>query len=298
MKESKLLYLSQQGKLKLYSDSAEEIHSVFVEVNLQEKKNLISPDIAQRIKDFGAHQVYLELPESDILLKNFKYVLGTGSSRIVLGQKTASRFLLKPMKKEQESVNILNPKKVMAMELAELHLIDDKLEKFAKRFNLTARLRPVNYFAELDRFISAKGNYAPIFDYAFPSLLLQDKWVSELLAFRDQLAKSYLKSQFLTLFQEKVEEVIHKARLLRAYTEQDFSSIEAENIALFGDFDHRLLQEAQTKILQLRYDKKEKKNLTFVEICEYCEQYLSEKGIFGVEIVKNAASFSRMSVSM
>jgi len=42
------------------------------------------------------------------------------------------------------------------MEIAQLHLIDDKVEKLSKRLNLTARLRPVNYFGELDRFISEK----------------------------------------------------------------------------------------------------------------------------------------------
>ncbi len=56
------------------------------------------------------------------------------------------------------------------MELAQLHLIDDKLEKLNKRLNLTARLRPVNYFNELDRFISEKGNYNPTFEYRFPEL--------------------------------------------------------------------------------------------------------------------------------
>jgi len=62
---------------------------------------------------------------------------------------------------------------------------------------------------------------------------LQDKWASELYTFRDQLSKSYLKSPFLQLFKEKIDELDHRTKLLRVYTNQDFSLIEKENIALF-----------------------------------------------------------------
>lgn len=52
LKESKILYLSQIGKLKLFDGEQEETHTLLVEVDLQYKKNQISPDIAQRIKKF------------------------------------------------------------------------------------------------------------------------------------------------------------------------------------------------------------------------------------------------------
>ncbi len=207
--------------------------------------------------------------------------------------------MIKPLKKEAETVNILNPKKVVAMELAQLHLIDDKLEKLNKRLNLTARLRPVNYFAELDRFISEKGNYNPVFDYKFPSLNLQNKWNDELQAFREQLEKSYLKSQLLNLFKEKAEELDHRAKLLKAYTEQDFATIEKENIALFGEFDPELLKISKEKLFSSDHNTEKKgKILTFSEVREYIEKYLTAQGIFGVELNESSSSFSRMSVSM
>jgi len=62
---------------------------------------------------------------------------------------------------------------------------------------------------------------------------LQDKWASELYAFRDQLSKSYLKSPLLQLFKEKLDELDHRTKLLKAYTNQHFPLIEKENIALF-----------------------------------------------------------------
>lgn len=203
------------------------------------------------------------------------------------------------MRKETLPISILNPKKVLAIELAELHLLDEKLEKLSKRLNLTARLRPVNYFAELDRFISEKGNYNPVFDYKFPSLTLQGKRNDELQAFREQLEKSYLKSQLLSLFKEKAEELDHRAKLLKAYTEQDFATIEKENIALFGDFDPELLKISKEKLFSSDHNtKKIGKILTFSEVREYIEKYLTTQGIFGIEINESSSSFSRMTVSM
>jgi len=49
---SKILYLSQSAKLKLYAEWQEEAHSILLEVDLDSKKNLISPDLYQRISDF------------------------------------------------------------------------------------------------------------------------------------------------------------------------------------------------------------------------------------------------------
>lgn len=234
-----------------------------------------------------------------MLIKNLKYELWTWENRVVIWQKTASKFLIKPLKKQELSVNILNPKKIIAMETAQLHLIDDKVEKLSKRLNLTARLRPVNYFGELDRFISEKWNYNPVFDYKFPSLQLQDKWASELYAFRDQLSKSYLKSPFLQLFKEKLEELDHRTKLLKAYTNQDFSFIEKENIALFWSFDPELLKISKEKLFAAWAKNKENRSpLSSQQVREYIEKYLTERGIFWVEIVESSTTFSRMSISI
>lgn len=52
LKNTKLLYLSQAGKLKISNGNLEETHNLLVEVNLDQKKNLIPPAIAQRMKEF------------------------------------------------------------------------------------------------------------------------------------------------------------------------------------------------------------------------------------------------------
>lgn len=166
------------------------------------------------------------------------------------------------------------------MELAQLHLIDNKLEKLSKRLNFTARLTPLNYFSELDRFISEKGNYNPTFEYRFPDLSLQEKWQDELNFFQDQLKRSYLKSPFLQLFKEKSEELQHRASLLKAYTQQDFVTIERENMVLFGDFNPEWFALAKEKVFHVTPIQKSEKNLTFPEIRESCEKYLIEREIF------------------
>lgn len=297
LKQAKILYLSQKGKIKFIAENAQEEYDLQVNIDLQQQKNQLSPDLAKRCEELKA-KALLEIPESEISIKNLKYEVWSWESTLILGQKTASRFLIKPLKKEAETINILNPKKVVAMELAQLHLIDNKLERLSKRLNLTARLRPVNYFNELDRFISEKGNYNPTFEYRFPELWLQEKWQDELNSFQDQLKKSYLKSPFLQLFKEKCEELQHRARLLKAYTQQDFAMIEKENIALFGDFDSELLALAKEKVFQASSVYEPERILTSPEIREFCEKYLTERGIFWVDIVENSASFSRMSISM
>ncbi len=298
LKQAKILYLSQKGKIKFISENTQEEYELQIKVDLNQTKNQLSPDLAKRCEELRA-KTFLEIPDSEISIKNLRYEVWSWESTLVLGQKSASKFLIKPLKKEAETVNILNPKKVVAMELAQLHLIDDKLEKLNKRLNLTARLRPVNYFAELDRFISEKGNYNPVFDYKFPSLNLQNKRNDELQAFREQLEKSYLKSQLLNLFKEKAEELDHRAKLLKAYTEQDFATIEKENIALFGDFDPELLKISKEKLFSSDHNTEKKgKILTFSEVREYIEKYLTAQGIFGVELNESSSSFSRMSVSM
>ncbi len=56
--------------------------------------------------------------------------------------------------------------------------------------------------------------------------------------------------------------------------------IEKENIALFGDFDSELLALAKEKVFQASSVYEPERILTFPEIREFCEKYLTERGIF------------------
>lgn len=297
LKKNKILYLSQTGKLKITTGEEEvEDYNVIVKVNLQQTNNTISPDLEERILMHKPYPFFLELPDNEIYFKNLKFESWMSVHTIILGQKTASKFLIKPIKKENETINILNPKKTISIELSGLRLIDQKIAKMGNRFNLTKRLKPTNYFSELDRFISAKGKYNPIFEYTFPSLNIQDKRENEFRNFEESLQKSYFKSPLLNLFREKIEELSHKMKLLRAYSIQDFETIKKENIALFGDLNDKLLKISKEKIFENPYQSSKKNNLTVAQIRETIEKHFAEKGIFWVEINESISGFSRVSV--
>lgn len=84
MRDNKILYLSQTGKLKLVTAQGSEEHSVLVEVDLSRQKNRISPDIAHRLTQIQATGFQLQLPDNDLLFKKLKYEIGTGENKIVL----------------------------------------------------------------------------------------------------------------------------------------------------------------------------------------------------------------------
>jgi hypothetical protein len=60
--------------------------------------------------------------------------------------------LIKPHHKIFENIEILNPTKIIKAEIDLLKQIDQKIEKTSKKLILANKLRPLNYFEELDNF--------------------------------------------------------------------------------------------------------------------------------------------------
>ena len=280
IKKNQILYLAQRGDFKILTTEGEESYPVLVQVNPHSKSNEISPDLYEKIKSDSKFPHFLEL-EEQILFKNLRYKLGVDESKISLGQKAVSNFLIKPSKKDERFVNILNPEKLINIELGELHQIDQRVEKYHKRYLLSSRLRPLNYLQELDHFIEAKGNYDPIFEYRFPKLELWQKWQDELLSFQESLEKSQLKSLILKLFRDKTAEILIRSQLLHAYMVQDFAQIQHFNEQLFGKMDPKILTVSKEKVFaESNSNFNEEKNLTLDKVREQLEQYLSKKNIF------------------
>lgn len=296
IKKNQILYLTQRGNFKVLTSEGEESYPVLVQVNPHSKSNEISPDLYEKITSELKLPHLLEL-DSEILFKNLHYKLGTGESKILLGQKAVSNFLIKPSKKDERFVNILNPEKLINIELGELRQIDQRVEKYHKRYLLNSRLRPLNYLQELDHFIEAKGNYDPIFEYRFPKLELWQKWQEELLRFQEYLQNSSLKSPLLKLFRDKASEILIRSQLLHAYMHQDFAQIQYFNEQLFGNLDPQILAQSKEKIFATELDEHDsEKTLNAEKVREQLEQYLSQKNIFWVEIIESGSSFSRMSI--
>lgn len=261
----------------------------------------MSQKLFDKIKE-NKRERYLDLYENDIVLKKAKFssLESLADNKIILGNKTASHYLIKPIHKTFATIDIVNPKYIEPLETAELHIIDQKVEKLNKKLNLSSRLRPLNYFSELDKFITLQGKYNPIFKYKWPEepKLIQIK--EEINKLEIQLKK--LKSPFAKLFIEKLEELELRRNLILAYTRQDFENIATYNKKIFGEFDDELLKVAKEKIL----DRQEfgvkndvlGKALKLSEIEKKIEKYLIEKKIYGVDIIFSYDTLSRISVIM
>lgn len=298
---TKLLYLSQYAKFIIKEKEEEEKIDIIVEVDLNKSWNFMSQKLFDKIKE-NKRERYLDLYENDIVLKKAKFssLESLADNKIILGNKTASHYLIKPIHKTFATIDIVNPKYIEPLETAELHIIDQKVEKLNKKLNLSSRLRPLNYFSELDKFITLQGKYNPIFKYKWPEepKLIQIK--EEINKLEIQLKK--LKSPFAKLFIEKLEELELRRNLILAYTRQDFENIATYNKKIFGEFDDELLKVAKEKIL----DRQEfgvkndvlGKALKLSEIEKKIEKYLIEKKIYGVDIIFSYDTLSRISVIM
>jgi hypothetical protein len=261
----------------------------------------MSQKLFDKIKE-NKREWYLDLYENEITLKKAKFssLESLTDNKIILGNKTASNYLIKPIHKTLAKVDIVNPACIQPLELPELHIIDQKIEKINKRLNLSARLRPVNYFSELDKFITLHGKYNPIFKYKRPEeqKLIQTK--EEIIKLQEQLGK--ITSRFAKLFVDKLEELELRRNLILAYSKQDFEAIALYNRKLFGEFDSELLKTSKEKVLdrnEFGYDKNILgKSLKLSEIEKIIEKYLIEKKIYGVDIVFSYDTLSRISVIM
>lgn len=299
--QQKLLYLSQYANFIIKGKEEEEKIDVIVDVDLNKSGNYMSGKLFDKIKE-NKRERYLDLYENEITLKKTKFASleSLPDNKVILWNKTASNYFIKPIHKTLAKIDIVDPKYIHPLETSELHSIDQKVEKINKRLNLSSKLRPVNYFSELDKFITLHGKYNPIFKYKRPEeqKLIQTK--EEIHKLQEQLKK--LKSPFIQLFLTKLEELELRRNLILAYTKQDFENIALYNKKIFGEFDDELLKIAKSKILDRQEFGVKKdilgKPLKLSEIEKIIEKYLIEKKIYWVDIVFSYDTLSRISVIM
>ncbi len=297
--QNKLLYLSQYANLIIKEKEEEEKIDVIVEVDLNKSWNYMSQKLFDTIKE-NKREWYLDLYENEITIRKTKFAKleSLPDNKIVLGNKTASNYFIKPLHKTLAKLDIVDPKYIDPLELTELHGIDQKIEKLNKKLNLSSRLRPLNYFSELDKFITLHGKYNPIFKYKRPEeqKLLQTR--DEMIKLQEQLNK--LKSPFKQLFLEKLEELELRRNLILAYSKQDLHNIAVYNKKLFWEFDDELIKSAKERVFALNEDNEkllwEPLKLSTIE--KTIETYLKEKKIYGVDIVFSYTNLSRISVIM
>jgi len=150
----------------------------------------MSQKLFEKIKE-NKRERYIDMYENEITLKKAKFssLESLADNKIILGNKIASNYFVKPIHKTFATVDVIDPKYIQPLEIADLRSIDQKIEKINKRLNLSAKLRPINYFSELDKFITLYGNYNPTFKYKRPEeqKLIQTK--EEIIKLQEQLYK-------------------------------------------------------------------------------------------------------------
>lgn len=115
--------------------------------------------------------------------------------------------------------------------------MDREISELSRKLNVTAILRPKNYYEELDAFIAAKGDYDPFFRYDLPSPeTLSVLWSS--LESCEEIIRKHVKSskRLANAYVEKIRELKIRIELIESVAKQDFSSLLEANVALFGGF--------------------------------------------------------------
>jgi hypothetical protein len=111
-------------------------------------------------------------------------------------------------------------------------------------------LRPTNYFQEFDHFARLNGKYDPQFEYNRPDSEKMDNIKNELLKIKEQLLNDNIKSSFKRLFDEKIDELLYRWNLIKAYKNKDYTNILLYNEKIFGKFDKKLLEISKEKIFE------------------------------------------------
>jgi hypothetical protein len=294
----KILYLSQMGKLKIQNADTSEELEIEVQVDLNKKKNYVPSHLYPQLQH-NKHALQIELPENSVLLRQLEFTPSeTLQQSIVLGRNVAENFLIKPQTKQQPTINIVKPEMLIENELIALHQLDDNIDRLHKRLNLTAKLRPQNYLNELDNFITWNGKYSPVFSYHFPDERRMQQRKDELLALKETCTNNSLKSPLIKLFDEKIDELFIRRDLLEAYKHQNFAKIEKGNRLLWGDFDADLVKISKEKTNEPEHRELLGREIGFHEVRQQIDKKLNDLDIFGINIIENASTLSRISLTM
>ena len=298
----KILYLSQYGKLNIRKSDEEIKKDVIVEVHLDKEINRISPALHQLLKEKKT-DYSIDLFENEIILSNPKLspLESLPENKIILGKRTAEEFLIKPIHKIIEVVNALTDESLIPKEEQELHRLDILLNKINRKLRLSSKLRPTNYFNELDKFISLHGNYNPVFTYKRPTQEQMKRTDDELKKFKIRTEK--LESPIKKLFLEKADELRNNLMLIKAYKEQNFKDIEIYNEKIFWSFNDKILRTCKEKMLSNPRKKRNEESklwkiLKLSEIEDIIEKHLTDRKIYWVDIIFSYDTLSRISVIM
>ena len=296
-----ILYLSQNWELQIQKWDDFFVKKVMVNVDLQKKKNYISPHLHNQIKDADSFLLYL--PDSNITIKNLALQVDEGLARneIVIGSNLAQEYLIKPLKKAFDLFSVVSSSKIQEGEIDSLQTLDEKLYELSRKLNPLKYVRPINFWDEFDQFVTWRWNYNPSFKYRWPSYDSLDWRQKELLYLKDKYFKigAQLASDFAVLFDQKIEELLNLVYLLRAYKRQKFDDIWKYNLALFGDLDKELVNMSKQKTFELdsQPDMAIGEPLSISQVKAKVKKHLEKIGLTNWKIEFHPSLASRIMVS-
>lgn len=297
---SKVVYLTQHGRIQYEKDESTFSEDVLVDVDLKRSKALVSQELASKIA--SSNWVYsLILDETHITFKKFSYDISekTDETKIVLWKNLVQDYYVKPIKKVFTRSNTIPSSSLYPWERDELHILDEKILNLWKKLNLSRILKPTNYLDQLDLFIEKNGVYNPQFEYKRPS----DQLLHEIHTKLDKIEKKYFwqspkfQSPFAQLFLDKIWELRRKHALLIAYKQQDADAILAANINLYGTLDQDNLALAKELVFEHTNNNELLwPFLTSGEVRAKIKKKLLDVWVKWVRIVYDSEMTSRMSV--
>lgn len=291
---SQVVYLSQYWTLKKWVQRYECV----VQVDINATENTLSQDLWLAMKK-EEWPTSLSLTHGPVLneLHRKKSKLEHNAT-IVLWRNAIKRLYIKPLDKVTTKTDFISPKNLISSELDQLHVLDQQVEKLWRRVNMSKILRPTNFLEELDQFITYNGNYNPIFKYKRPTdkkLEITNTMATSLL--EQYFGSSGLQSTFAQLFKKKIEEVIVKNELIRAYKNQDFEMIYKGNLELFGEFDEALVKMSREKLFDFEWDRKHLgKILSHTQIVTTTRNFLKDEWFTSIDILFDSNIMGRMAV--
>lgn len=300
--DDKILYLSQNGKLEIKNDEPLQYSELVVKVNINKSENYVSEEIFQLVKDNPKSETILDLYENNIVIKNIKFLMDETlwENEIVLWRSTSSQFLIKPIDKTKSNISIINTKDIEINQKNRLHIIDDLISKIGKKLVLSKMLKPINYFEELDTFIWHKWKYNPKFKYKRPENDEIDDIQKKLLNIQEEINKNNYNNKFSKLFLDKIQDLLYRTNLIKAYKKKDYKNILFYNEKLFGNIDTKLLKISKDKIFEWKPENKELlwKILNIWDVKSAIEKHLNKKWIEWIDTIITSTTLARMSISM
>jgi len=300
--DSKILYLRQDGKFDIKTDTDKLRVDVVISIDLKKKRNYLSSNLFAKLQEDSSKTSLLSIEWTGIKFEwlKWKELESSEKNKVVLWTEAVASYYIKPIEKVSLSLDFINPSYIQKTEVDQLHVLDTKLWKIGRILNLSRFLKPANRLEQLDNFVTRWGDYNPTFTYKRPP---QEK-LNEVGKELEKIAENNfwangLQSKFAHLFLEKTQELQTKLALIQAYKNQDFDAIQAWNLGLYGWFDPELLQLSKDKIF-VHVENTEDllwRPLRSWELRKRILSYLKEQWLEHVKVSFDQSSVARMTVS-